>query len=256
MIEAAELYNAEAAGPFLFVCEHAANAFPEPFGALGLDPEAKDAHVAWDPGALGVARRLSDRLDSPLVTATVSRLIYDCNRPPDAPEAMPARSESYEIPGNRGLAGAARLARTEAVYLPFQAALTAQLARALARGRRPVLVTVHSFTPIWFGMARAVAFGVIHDTDPTFARIVTAIAARRLAFGAKLNEPYSAADGVAHTLKLHATPHDLPHAMLEIRNDLISDAAAEEAMADQLALVLTEALSQMPAKGASICQAG
>jgi predicted N-formylglutamate amidohydrolase len=251
LIAAAELHNMEAAGPFLFVCEHAANALPEPFGALGFDPETKDAHIAWDPGALGVVQGLSDRLDLLLVTATVSRLIHDCNRPPDALEAMPARSESYLIAGNRDLAAAARLMRVEAIYLPFQAALTTQFALMLARGRRPVPVIVHSFTPVWLG-----TFGIILDTDPTFARIATAIAARRLAFGAKLNEPYSATDGVAYTLKLHATPQDLPHAMLEVRTNLISDAAAQEAMADQLVPVFAEALSQVPAKGASVCQAG
>lgn len=248
MTEAAELHNAESAGPFLFVCEHAANAFPESFGTLGLDAAARAAHIAWDPGALGVARGLADRLGSPLVAATISRLVYDCNRPPDAAAAMPARSEVYDIPGNHGLDSPARLARTEAVYLPFQAALTGQLARMLACGRRPVLVTVHSFTPLWFGVPRAVQFGVIHDRDAGFARALVE-AARGLALRTELNQPYSAADGVAHTLRLHATPHGLPHAMLEIRNDLIADTATQQAMAERLAPILRDALSRMPTMG-------
>ncbi|WP_347267766.1 N-formylglutamate amidohydrolase [Paracoccus sp. (in: a-proteobacteria)] len=247
MGKVAELHNAESAGRFLFVCEHAANAFPEGFGTLGLDAEARMAHVAWDPGALGVARGLADRLGSPLVAATVSRLVYDCNRPPDALAAMPARSEVYDIPGNRDLDAGARLARTEAVYLPFQAALTGQLARMLARGHRPVLVTVHSFTPQWFGKPRAVQFGIIHDADASYARALAEAASPRLGLLTALNQPYSAADGVAHTLRLHATPHGLRHAMLEIRNDLIADADAQRAMADRLAPLLEEALSRMPA---------
>lgn len=249
MTEAAELHNAESAGPFLFVCEHAANAFPDSFGTLGLDPVARAAHIAWDPGALGVARGLADRLGSPLVAATVSRLVYDCNRPPDAEAAMPARSEIYDIPGNLGLDDRARLARTEAVYLPFQAALTGQLARMLACGRRPVLVTVHSFTPLWFGVPRAVQFGIIHDRDADFARALAEAAAHGLTLRTELNQPYSAADGVAHTLRLHATPHGLPHAMLEIRNDLIADPASQQAMAGQLAPILEDALSRMPMMG-------
>lgn len=248
MVVETEVRNVDAPGHFLLVCEHASNAFPEQFGDLGLDAATRQAHVAWDPGALGVARGLSDALASPLVAATASRLLYDCNRPPDAPGAMCERSEAYDIPGNLGLDTAARLERTERVYLPFQTALTRQLARMLARRLRPVLVTVHSFTPLWFGEPRAVELGIIHDSDSSFALALTG-AARDLPLKIALNEPYSAADGVAHTLKLHATPHGLPHAMLEIRNDLIADAAAQAAMAAQLAPVLERARSALPPAG-------
>ncbi|MBW7922746.1 MAG: N-formylglutamate amidohydrolase [Rubellimicrobium sp.] len=242
MIEQTELRNAHGAGRFLLVCEHASNAFPEEFGDLGLDAAVREAHVAWDPGALGVARRLSDLLDSPLVAATVSRLVYDCNRPPDATGAMPPKSEVYDIFGNRDIRPEERLARTESVYLPFHTAVSQQLARMLALGQRPVFVTVHSFTPVWFGQKRDVQFGIIHDTDPHYAEAVVA-AARDLPLNVALNEPYSAADGVVHTLRLHATPHDLAHAMLEIRNDLLGDTAAQEAMAGDIAVVLERALA-------------
>ena len=49
----------EAQGPFAVVCEHASNHFPPEFGTLGLDATAQSAHIAWDPGALGLARCLS-----------------------------------------------------------------------------------------------------------------------------------------------------------------------------------------------------
>lgn len=246
MIGEVDLRNGEAAGPFLFVCEHASNSIPAEFGDLGLDPAAREAHIAWDPGAIGLARALSDRLESPLVAGTTSRLVYDCNRPPDSPSACAGRSEIFEIPGNLDLDAEGRITRTEKIYLPFQAALTRQLARTLARGRRPVLVTVHSFTPVWFGQTREVEFGIIHDTDASFAQALFD-AARDLPLRAALNQPYSAADGVAHTLKLHATPHGLAHAMLEIRNDLLAGAAGQQAVAAHLADALTRALQAMPA---------
>ncbi len=235
--------NRESRGPFLVVCEHASNRFPAAFGTLGLPPEAQAAHIAWDPGALGVARRLAELLDAPLVAAGVSRLVYDLNRPPHAPGAMAARSEHYEIPGNASLPEAERLRRTEAIYLPFHAALRAEIARRLARGQAPVLVTIHSFTPLWFGQPRAVEFGVIHDAEPAFARAVLAEAKARSGLDCRLNEPYSAADGVTHTLRLHATPYGLANVMLEVRNDLIADPAAEAAMAERLAPVLAAALA-------------
>lgn len=248
MIGEVDLRNSEAAGKFLLVCEHASNSIPTEFGTLGLDPTAREAHIAWDPGAIGLARALSDLLDSPLVAATTSRLVYDCNRPPDSPGAYAGRSEIFEVPGNLDLDADGRIVRTEKVYLPFQAALTRQLARMLARGQRPVLVTVHSFTPVWFGQFREVEFGIIHDIDSSFAEALLDVA-RELPLRVEMNQPYSAADGVAHTLKLHATPHGLPHAMLEIRNDLLADEAAQQAMAGHLASALSRALRAMSALG-------
>ncbi len=230
--------------PFVLVCEHASNEFPPPWGDLGLSAAARMAHIAWDPGALGLARGLAARLSAPLVRATHSRLIYDLNRPPQARGAMAERSEIYTIPGNAGLSPAARLARTEALYLPFHAELRALLARRLALGQAPVLVTVHSFTPVFHGAPRAVEFGIIHDADPALAQGVLAEAQAQTRLDCRLNEPYSAADEVTHTLALQATPLGLANVMLEIRNDLIADAAAQEAMAGRLAPVLRAALAR------------
>ncbi|SOB92469.1 N-formylglutamate amidohydrolase [Rhodobacter maris] len=238
-----------APGPFVFVCEHAVNAFPARWGALGLDAATRESHAAWDPGALGLARALAARLQSPLVRATHSRLIYDLNRPPHSKGAMPARSEIYEIPGNRAVTPEERLARTEALYIPFHAELRALLAQKLARGERPLLVTVHSFTPVWHGQPRAVECGIIHDADPSLAEAVLAEACGQTGLDSRLNEPYSAADEVTHTLALQATPLGLKNVMLELRNDLIADAPAQEAMADRLSAVLRAAASALAQRG-------
>lgn len=238
----ARLENTAAAGRMIIVCEHASNDFPAPFGDLGLTPAQRLAHIAWDPGALGLARGLAARLGAVLVACEVSRLIHDCNRPPDSPGAMPPRSEIHDIPGNRALTPAARLARVMAVYHPFHTALRAEVLRRITLGLNPVLVTIHSFTPVYHGQPRAVEFGVIHDADPTLAHAVLQ-AARALPLVTRLNEPYAAADQVTHTLRLHATPYGLPGVMLEVRNDLIASPAAEAAMADRLAPVLAAALA-------------
>ncbi len=233
--------RAGAPGPAVIVCEHAANHFDPAWGDLGLSGDQKQAHIAWDPGALGLARGLAERLDAPLVHATQSRLIYDLNRPPHSPGAMPEVSEIHQVPGNRGLTPDARLRRTGGIYLPFHDGLRMMLAARMALGQMPVLITVHSFTPVYHGQPRAVEFGVIHDTDDRLAR---AIAAQNTGLITRLNEPYSAADGVTHTLALHATPYALRHAMLELRNDLIADDAAQSAMAARLAPVLRAAIAE------------
>lgn len=234
-----------AAGPFVLVCEHAANAFPARWGDLGLSSEDRAAHIAWDPGALGLARGLAKRLEAALVRATTSRLIYDLNRPPQSKGAMAARSEIYTIPGNEGLTPEARRDRTQALYLPFHAALRGLLAERLALGQSPVVITIHSFTPLWHGEPRAVEFGIIHDADPALAKAILTEAQMQTPLDVRLNAPYSAADEVTHTLALQATPMGLRNAMLEIRNDLIADPAAQEAMAERLAPVLLAALARL-----------
>jgi predicted N-formylglutamate amidohydrolase len=244
MIFPALVENQQALGQILLVCEHAANHFPDAWGNLGLSAAERQAHIAYDPGALELARGLSRHLDAVLVHAQVSRLIYDLNRAPDQPGAMPARSEIHDVPGNQHISADQRAARTAAIYAPFHAGLHGVIADRIARGVSPVIITIHSFTPLYFGKPRTVEFGVIHDADPTLA-LAICDAARSLPLQTELNAPYSAADGVTHTLRLHATPYGLPNAMLEIRNDLIDTRAKAHAMAAMLAPVLNMGLVEI-----------
>jgi predicted N-formylglutamate amidohydrolase len=244
-----------AAPSVVVICEHASNALPlgrlELGGDLGLSPETCLSHAAWDIGALGLARGLAQRLGAPdhplggavLIHAPLSRLVYDLNRAPDHPSAMPPRSEVHEVPGNRNLTPADRLARVNAVYRPFHATLADVIAGIMARGVRPTLIAVHSFTPVFHGLPRAMEFGVIHDDDTALTMAVMA-AAQGCGLETRLNEPYSAAGDVTHTIRLHAVPCRLSSTMLEIRNDLIADPAGQDAMADRLAPVLARALMQ------------
>jgi len=237
--------NSAALGRAVIVCEHASNNIPPHWGDLGLTPDQRRAHIAWDPGALGLARGLAQRLDAVLVHAPVSRLVYDCNRAPDMAGAMPARSEVHDIPGNAAITPEDRAARTAAVYVPFHDGLHALLMDRIARGLHPALITIHSFTPVYFGAPRAVEFGVIHDADDTLPRAILDAARARTSLRSAMNEPYSARDDVTHTLRLQATPYGLPNAMLEIRNDLIATPEAETAMAATLAPVLAAAIAAL-----------
>ena len=247
------LVNAEGGAPLLLICEHASNRIPEEMGDLGLGPEARESHVAWDPGALGVARHLAHMLDAPLVHSTVSRLVYDCNRPPEAPDAMPAQSEIFAIPGNAGLDSAERARRTQAYYLPFRKAVAERLD---AFPSPPALVTVHSFTPVYHGRRRDVELGILHDEDSRLADALLQSAAAHTGLRTRRNEPYGPADGVTHTLREHALPRALANVMVEIRNDLIDTPARQEKLAGQLAAALREALSALPGPGGEARETG
>jgi predicted N-formylglutamate amidohydrolase len=241
------LENEAGAGAFLIVCEHASNAIPAEYGTLGLDSEALQSHIAWDPGALPVARAMSAMLDAPLVAQRFSRLLYDCNRPPHEASAVPAVSEIHRVPGNEGLDDDARRKRAERFYHPFRVALADAIDARLAP---PAIVTIHSFTPVYHGVSRTVEIGILHDEDSRLADAVLSAAGDGDGHVVRRNEPYGPQDGVTHTLREHALPRGLLNVMIEIRNDLIGDAGSQMAMSERLAGWLNGALAAMTA-GAS-----
>ncbi len=238
-IAAVQILNPDGGSNVLLVCEHASNKIPKQYDGLGLNQGAQQSHVAWDPGAFAVAVLLSEQLDAPLVAGRVSRLIYDCNRPPEAPDAIPTRSELLDIPGNMGISAAERTHRISNIYRPFQDALASITTR---KSRPDVLVTVHSFTPVFLGKPRAVEIGILHDSDRRLADAMLRVAKTHTRRNVLRNQPYTAEDGVTHTLKLHGVRNNLLNVMLEIRNDLISTGPEQRHIANEIAAIIRDAL--------------
>lgn len=257
---AVTIVNQQGAGRFVLACEHASNHVPAAYGTLGLPLTALSRHIAWDPGAAALATALARRLDAPLVMSGVSRLVIDCNRPPDHKGAMPVLSEETAIPGNHDLSPAERATRVAAFYTPFHEALAKLLDDRIAAGSRPALVTIHSFTPIFLGQTRAVELGILHDTDARLADALISLA-QADQDGAwshldiRRNAPYGPSDDVTHTLVKQALPRGLPNAMIEVRNDLLSEGGVNEPsislMADWLSLLLKRAINAAFAEAGS-----
>ena len=231
--------NADGPSHIFLVCEHAGRAIPRRLGTVGLPDSELERHIAYDIGAESVARRLSRLLDAPLVLQRYSRLVQDCNRPPEAASAMPEISETTPIPGNAGLTPDERAARTAAIYEPFHAAIAALLDRRHSSGRDPSFVAIHSFTPVYKGMTRHLDVGILHDRDRRYADHLIATLSRHGDIKVRRNEPYGPEDGVTHTLNRHAGRRRLLNGMIEIRNDLITEEAGQSAWAGRLAQVLS-----------------
>ncbi len=240
-ISNAKITRSAASSSIVLACEHASFFIPEEFGNLGLSEQARCSHAAWDPGASAVAAKMSSLLETVLVEATVSRLVYDCNRPTNATDAMPDRSEAFEIPGNRGLSEAERARRAALYYAPFEAAL----ASSIARRNAPVLMTIHSFTPVYNGIPRDVEIGILHDSDPKLANAFLKTAPQHCDANVQRNEPYGPEHGVTHTLKTHAIPNGHLNVMIEIRNDLIQTEQQQTAMAAMMAAWTRSALADL-----------
>lgn len=232
--------NPQGLSPILLICEHASNHLPQRYGTLGLTPEQIESHIAWDPGALGVAKDLSRLLDAPLIHATISRLVLDLNRDPSAPDSIWTVSERTAIPGNENLDPDERARRVSEVYDMFHEAVDGLVEQRLRSGQTRAVVSIHSFTPVYRDVPRPWHVGLIHDRDERFARHVEAGLRSDPALIVGINEPYSPADRVFHTLERHAERRGLAPLMIEIRNDLIRTEDGQALWAKRLAPLLRE----------------
>ncbi|MCP8938850.1 N-formylglutamate amidohydrolase [Alsobacter sp. SYSU M60028] len=222
----------------LVICDHASNAMPPEYGALGLPASELARHIAYDIGAAAAARALARRLGAPAVLSTFSRLLIDPNRGEDDPTLVMKLSDGAVVPGNARVDAAEVERRLARFYRPYDRAVGEAVERALAAGAPPAIVSVHSFTPVWKGTARPWHVTVLWDSDPRLPLPLIAALSADPALTVGDNEPYDGALA-GDTLNRHATRRGLSNALIEIRQDLVStseDAAAwGERLADALA---------------------
>ena len=211
-----ELVSATSAAPLLLLCDHASNAVPAAYGGLGLAPHLFETHIAYDIGAADVTRALAAAYGAAAVLGGISRLLIDLNRGSEDPTLVMKLSDGSIIPGNRDVDAAEIAERIERFHAPYHAAINTEIARI----GKPVLISLHSFTPNWKGLPRPWEVGVLWDKDGRLAKPLLAKFAEA-GFVAGDNEPYSGAlEG--DTLFEHGAARGLPHALIELRQDLIA----------------------------------
>ncbi len=231
------LVEGDPACGLLLVCDHAANRLPPEYGGLGLPAGEFSRHIAYDPGAAAVTRALAARLGAPAVLSTFSRLLIDANRGADDPTLIMRLSDGAVVPGNVAVDATERARRIARFHAPYHAAIDAALTRAIATGRIPAIVSMHSFTPVWRGNTRPWHAGILWDRDPRLAMpLIEALRADPMLVVGD-NEPYAGAL-FNDTMHRHGTERGLAHALIEIRQDLIADEAGAGAWAGRLAGIL------------------
>ena len=224
---------------FVLCCDHASNAVPAHMERLGLEQAELDRHIGWDIGAAAVTRSLSARLGAPAFLSGYSRLLVDCNRPPGSSTAMPAVSDGTLVSANRAISPEEAAARTDAFFRPYHDAIAACLDAALAAGAVPVLVAVHSFTPVFGGVARPWEIGLLYEHDDRLVQpLKEALRALRPGLVIGDNEPYAIVGPSDYSIPVHGQGRGLPHIEVELRQDLIGTQAGAEAWAATLATAL------------------
>jgi predicted N-formylglutamate amidohydrolase len=235
----------EGTAPFFFTCDHGGRRLPRRLGDLGLPESELLRHIAWDIGAGAVTSLLAESLDAFAIHQTYSRLVIDCNRDPGVETSIAQVSELTEIPGNRDLSEAARKAREAEIFWPYHGRITAELDRRATEGRPTVFVAMHSFTPVFKGVARPWHVGVLYNRDPRFALALKAGLEGEGDLTVGDNQPYAISDLTDYTIPVHGEHRHLPHVEIEIRQDLITEPAGQRAWAVRLARLLPQALTSL-----------
>ncbi len=232
--------NAAGQSPFLLTCDHYGRLIPRVLGDLGLPEDELTRHIAWDIGIAGVADALSRHLDAHLIAQRYSRLVIDCNRPPAAPSSIPRISEATTIRGNEGLARDATLARRQAIFDPYHRRIDEVIDRRLREQRPTVLVSLHSFTPVYAGIARPWHVGTLYHRDTRLPPLLLKLLRGEAELVVGDNEPYAVSDETDYTIPVHGEARGLMNSGIEIRQDLIADPAGQSEWAERLARILGE----------------
>jgi len=236
-----EMVNPDGAARLVLFSDHAGRAIPRRLGTLGLTEAELRQHIGWDIGIGALAHRLAAALDAPAVLGTYSRLVIDCNRRLNDPTSITQESDRIAVPGNRGLSPDERGARAREIFEPYHHAVAALIERK--RAGKPAILSLHSFTPQMNGFARPWHVGILWNRDP---RMPVPLMQRLLAEPGLVvgdNEPYSGRDEHGYSIAAHAETAGLPHALIEMRQDLIADDAGVAKWADCLIRVLNDVLA-------------
>lgn len=233
-----EVIEGNARRGLLILCEHASNHVPEDLKRLGVPDKEFARHIAYDIGAAGVTRRLASLLNVPAVLTTFSRLIIDPNRGRADPTLVMRLSDGAIVPGNARIGPDGVAERIRRFYDPFDRAVDAAFEKALRVGAPPMILTMHSFTPFWRGVARPWQVGVLYHRDERLSRpVIEALRADPSGLTVGDNEPYGG--GLpGDTIDRHATRRGLPNALIEIRQDLIAGGEGQEEWAQIFARLL------------------
>jgi len=240
--------NAFGRSPFLLISDHYGRAIPRALGDLGLSESELQRHIAWDIGIAGVAHALARHLDAHLVAQRYSRLVIDCNRPPSSPNSIPHISESTVIPGNEALSREAAEARRREVFDPYHRRIREVIDRRQREGIPTVLVALHSFTPLYAGIARPWHVGTLYRRDSGLPSLLRKSFRAQGELVVGDNEPYAVSEETDYTIPVHGEARGLLNSGIEIRQDLIAEAAGQREWAERLANILGETEAQLRAQ--------
>jgi predicted N-formylglutamate amidohydrolase len=236
-----QVYRPAGRSRLLILCDHADKIIPKRLSKLGLPDSEIERHIGWDIGIAGVVRGMADALDAVAILQPYSRLVIDCNRTPGTAASIPLISENTEIPGNDRLVADEIAARQSEIFAPYHACIEAELEKRKTAGEKTMLIAMHSFTPVYKGVARPWHVGTLYHRHAWLAGIAFDLLSEDKTLVVGDNEPYMVRDDVDYTIPFHGERRNLPHVGIEIRQDLIAPEVGQREWAARMTRVFREA---------------
>ncbi len=211
--------------PIVLTCEHATRDLPF---RVRLDPSQQrilDSHWGWDIGAWELTLDVAQRLDAGAIGGRWSRLLIDLNRRVDDPTLVRREAESVTLPWNAGVTPREVERRLLTYHAPYHQELDRLILRRVVRGIRPLIFSVHSFTPVYDGRTRRFQIGVLYEYHRGPAhRLGRSL--RDAGLSVRYNQPYSGMAGMMYAVDRHGSHHRLPCLELEVNHSMIERSTA------------------------------
>lgn len=242
--QAFRVVNPRGPSALVFICDHASNRIPDELGDLGLPSAELERHIAWDIGAAPVTEILARYFDAPAVFSGVSRLVADCNRGFEDATLMPALADGTRVAANENLSADERTRRWRTYHEPYHVAIETLIDGKLAEGQAPIVVSIHSMTPIMKGVARPWQIALCSHADRRLTDPVLAALRRRGDIVVGDNEPYNLDPVEDYSVPLHAMRRGLKHLQVEFRQDEVATPEGQRRWADIFGASIEQVLSR------------
>lgn len=237
------IVGARSVGSLLITCEHASSSVPRALRGGAAMGSLLASHWASDIGAWDIARRVANLLGASAIGGLRSRLVIDLNRAVGDPTLVVSSAGGLDLPWNRALEPLEIERRIVGLHLPYHGEIERLIARRLVRGVRPLLLSIHTFTPELDGAVRCYDAGVLFvDHERAARRLGRGLAAAGLSV--RYNEPYSGLEGLMYAIHRHGSHHGLPCLELELSQASTAVAGRRGQLASVVAAAVADLLSR------------
>lgn len=238
--------------PILLTCEHASARIPKDLNKLGLSfPELRGAKDLYDPGSAQLTRMLAENLGASMLLATTSRLVIDYNRRLDmqgvAGNAYHAPALKTElltdlddkeiivpIVANQKKSARLAVARYKQYVQPYQVAGTTLAQRLVAIHGHCLVLSIHSFYPVYRGDVRKTDIDVLYDVAVREGKQFAQVVKKQTSLVVAENKPWGMKDvdgGVFNSLQ---SQPGVTLLAVDINNRLLQSKSAVHALARAL----------------------
>jgi predicted N-formylglutamate amidohydrolase len=169
-----------------------------------------------------------------------SRLVIDLNRRLDDPTLIRHDAGGERLSWNDGISVADLEQRILDFHAPYHQQVDRLIVQRLVRGVRPLVFSVHSFTPVYRKRRRGFEVGVLYDKHPDLAhRLGRAL--RDAGLVVRYNQPYSGMAGLMYSADRHGTHYGLPCLELEVNQGLLD----RQAIVSRLGRIVSLAVGEL-----------